>query len=225
MVNGKLVHKGVKFYQSSYGWAPRVKVARGKQMLVDAPLIFFGQAESASGVIKIPQADVGVEVWFLPDLREDQSGVFGGSPYLKNPHLLMRVYKGDLRANMPQNVYQLDTSQMQMVGQGAVKLNESSELPGTDLTVSFPEIKEWSGFQVAYDPGVPIVYFAFTLAMIGLMISFYISQRRAWVMVFPNGRKTEILVGGLAETNKQPFEVEFAKIVAQMREKVSGKVA
>lgn len=225
-VNGKLIYKGVKFYQSSYGWAPRVKVTRGDEVLADGPVVFLGQPIFSQGVVKVPAAgpppaQVGLEFFFVPDPVVSQGQVFGNSPLLNDPTLYFRLYQGDLGLNVPQSVYSLDKTGLAFVSEHEVKLNGTTDLPG-GLQVSFPEIREWTGLQVAKDPGIPTIYTAFTLALIGVLISFYLPNRRVWVLVVPDGATSQLWLGGLSR-HHNAFSDEFKNLTEEVKDSLKKK--
>lgn len=225
-VNGKLIYKGVKFYQSSYGWAPRVTVTKDGKVLADGPVVSLGQPTFSQGVVKIPAAgpppnQVGIEFFFVPDPVTAQGRVFGNSPIPNDPTLYFRVYRGDLGLTVPQSVYSLDTTNLTLVTEGEVKLNGETEILD-GLEVAFPELKEWTGLQISKDPGIPTIYTAFTLALIGVMVAFYFPNRRVWVLAVPDGKKSQLFIGGLSRHHKA-FSHEFKHLENDLKEVLRRK--
>jgi len=47
-------------------------------------------------------------------------------------------------------------------------------------SISWQGIGSWSGMVIKNDPGQPIVWPAFGLLMVGLVLTFYFPRRRAW---------------------------------------------
>jgi cytochrome c biogenesis protein len=70
-----------------------------------------------------------------------------------------------------------------------------------------------TGLQVAKDPGVWWVYIGFTLMLMGLIVVFFLSHRRLWVLVHEEGGVTNILVSGTSNKNRVGFETTFNNIV------------
>lgn len=195
-VNKKLVYKGVKVYQSSYGWAPKIAVYKNKKEIFNKEQTFFGKPEQSGGEVR---ADEGffAQVTFIPDLRQQNGQYYIGSPTpTENATLYVTAYNPDQK----------------QIFDGFVKLKQRKTL-SQGYSMSFPGLKQYTGFQVVKDPGIPIVYTAFGLFILGLYMTFYINRRRIWALILPSeGGKTKILLGGLAEKNKGAFDIEFNNI-------------
>ncbi len=86
----------------------------------------------------------------------------------------------------------------------------------TGLTISFPELRQYSVLQVSRDRGVPLVLFAAILVLLGLLPALYTSRRKVWVRAEPNGNGTVLKVGGFALQRKPQFDEEFSKLVEAM---------
>jgi cytochrome c biogenesis protein len=84
------------------------------------------------------------------------------------------------------------------------------------LTISFPELRQYSVFQVSRDRGVPLVLLAAILVLLGLLPALYTSRRKVWVRAEPNGTGTVLKVGGFALQRKPQFDEEFSKLVDAM---------
>ena len=113
----------------------------------------------------------------------------------RNPVIELQLYVGDLGLNQgqPQNVNALETNRMQPYFSDAhvvpVALGQSYPfvLPGpggqnVQFTISFPQLHQYSLFQVSKDSGVPLVYVTFGLVMTGLLTKLYLRpllERRA----------------------------------------------
>ena len=144
---------------------------------------------------------VGAQATVLPDARQAGSLLGGGSvttgpsavaggEEARNPVLLLHLYVGDLGldSGRAQDVTQLDTSHMQpYLADGSalpLALHGRLQLPlnGTDcssaasgcFTVEFPELRQYSLFQVKRDAGVPFVYVTFGMIMAGLLAKLYL---------------------------------------------------
>ena len=185
-VNQYLEHNNIKFYQASYGWAPVVSVkAPDGRTVFSAPIVFFGSASLANGVMKVPAAgappdQLGALLFMVPDPRPDGSGTVqpGGSSAV-NPVLFIRLFKGDLGADRAQNVYSLDTSRMQQTWTGDVPLGQTVALP-SGYQLSFSRLSQYTGLQVTDDPGLPVVWFSFALMLGGLIVRLYLRPVLTW---------------------------------------------
>ncbi|HEX3629527.1 MAG TPA: cytochrome c biogenesis protein ResB [Candidatus Dormibacteraeota bacterium] len=178
-VNHYVDYKGVKIYQASYGWAPTLRIETPDGRVVeDGPTIFVGDPQLANGVIKAPSAglgnqQLGATAIFIPDPQISNQAIGAGSPNLRNPILLVRLYRGDLRLNQPQNVFSLDTSNMDLRWRGALRLGDSIVTPD-GYRLSFTNVKTYTDLTVNKDPGIPVVLAAFVIGLGALLISLYL---------------------------------------------------
>ena len=115
---------------------------------------------------------------------------------------------------------------MRKAGQGVVGAAQTVDLrtgkvvtdgaSASGLTISFPELRQYSVFQVSRDRGVPLVLLAAILVLLGLLPALYTSRRKVWVRAEPNGTGTVLKVGGFALQRKPQFDEEFSKLVDAM---------
>jgi cytochrome c biogenesis protein len=115
---------------------------------------------------------------------------------------------------------------MRRVGRGILGAGQTIDLstgkpsdggaaaPG--LTISFPDLRQYSVFQVTRDAGVSVVLLAAILVLVGLLPALYTSRRKVWVRAEADGRGTVLKVGGFALQRKTQFEEEFAKLTAAL---------
>jgi cytochrome c biogenesis protein len=85
---------------------------------------------------------------------------------------------------------------------------------GEEYTVSYRQLNS-TLLLVTKDPGVLTVYIGFFLMVLGLAISFFMSHRRIWVHIAPNGKSgAKIMIGGSSNKNKPAFARRFEEFVA-----------
>jgi len=68
------------------------------------------------------------------------------------------------------------------------------------------ERKYYTGLQVAYDPGIPIVATGAFLLFAGFMVVFFSSHRQIWIEVDTHGDRTRIRLAG--KTNRDPRRMQ-----------------
>jgi cytochrome c biogenesis protein len=223
---------GLRIFQYAYGWAPVITIHDGDRVLFDGPVIFtqdpapegVGQlALPWRGVVKLPSLDpqVGMEIVLWPDFYAYLQFQATGEPVAMteahDPFITVQAYRGPLT---DPSLSGLETATMTawenvFVGQGQTKeLGDDGD--GTMLTVSFPELRQYSVLQVSRDRGVWIVLAAAILILLGLLPALYTSRRKLWVRVETDGDGTLLTVGGLALQRKEQFEEEFAKLVDEL---------
>jgi cytochrome c biogenesis protein len=180
-VNHYVDYRGVKIYQAGFGWAPTLKIETPDGRVVeDSPTIFIGDPQFANGVIKAPSAgpgaqQLGATAIFIPDPQIINQSIAPGTPQLRNPILLVRLYRGDLHldSGQSQNVYALDTSNMDLRWRGALRVGDSVVTPD-GYRLSFTGLKRYTDMTFNKDPGVPIVLAAFVIGLSALLISLYL---------------------------------------------------
>ncbi len=129
----------------------------------------------------------------------------------------MQAYRGPLT---DPSLSGLETSTMQrwnhvLVGRGETKVL-GPDGGGGELSVTFPELRQYSVFQMSRDRGVWIVLAAAILVLLGLLPALYTSRRKVWVRAEPDGEGALLRIGGLALQRKAQFEEEFAKLVDEL---------
>jgi len=91
--------------------------------------------------------------------------------------------------------------------------------------LSFPDLRQYSVLQVSHDAGVPIVFIAAILIVLGLLPALYTARRKVWVRAESDGDGATLRVGGFALQRKQQFEDEFSKLVAALTAASGGEPA
>jgi cytochrome c biogenesis protein len=229
---------GVKFFQFGYGWAPVIRVERGGVPIFDGPVVCQQNAppEGVSPlqlpwncVVKLPSLDpdVGVRFELWPDSRALYALLETGQamPMITEfaPVMTYEVYRGDLRSDLVQSTSILDTTAMRRFDRGVVGAGETKDL-GDGLTVSFPDLRQYTVLTVSRDRGLWIVFLAAILIVLGLLPALYTSRRKVWVTAEPEGSGSLLKVGGFALQRRSQFEEEFGKVVRELRRGSEEKV-
>ena len=227
-VNHPLTVDGVRVFQSDYGYAPVLKVTGpAGAALYDGPvqLLRDPASEISSGALKLPspRPQLGLELTFFTDLHTPNNGSGPGfglvnRPQLANPVLVVWPWRGDLRASQAASVFTLDTSRMDRVGERPLVLRpgQQATLPG-GLTLSLPEVRQYTVLTLARDPGVPLVAAGAALLLAGLLPSLYVRKRRVWARVTGDGDGAGVQLAGLALQGKPAFSAEFADLAERVR--------
>ncbi len=91
----------------------------------------------------------------------------------------------------------------------------TSTLPD-GITVSFTGLKQYSVFELASNPGAPILLVAAVLILVGLIPALYSSRRRIWVRAAPHNGVAHLEIAGQAMQRKAAFEEEFKTFVRDL---------
>jgi cytochrome c biogenesis protein len=210
-VNHPLSYKGFVFYQSSYGWDwedPILQVWTKKKSdpaFLEKRSLRIGQ--------KVMLSDETTEILvthFLPDFVIGENNVATSrSRSPNNPAILIEGWRGEGKvfsswvfAKFP------DFSQM----------HEGQE---TDYIFELKDFTapQYSGIQMAHDPGVNLIWVGCAFLMLGLMLAFFWPPREIRIILEEDQGKTQVHIGGIAAKNKDTFETEFAAIVKELGSK------
>ncbi len=74
-----------------------------------------------------------------------------------------------------------------------------------------------TGLQVARDPGVWVVYIGCGMMILGLIVAFFMSHKRIWLLLSKENDKTSVLMSGSANKNKVGFEKIFSSLSADLK--------
>jgi cytochrome c biogenesis protein len=227
--NRPMTVDGVRVFQSDYGYVPVVRVqdAKGRELLAPQEVLTLRDpaSEVSNGAVKVTRAtpQVGLQVVLFTGLRtapDCPPGVdFCNDPRLSRPVLVVLAYQGDLQADRAQSVFTLDHSRLRPLGDRPLLLTpgRSAKL-ANGMVVSFTDLKQYSVFTLARDPGVPVVAVGAVLLLCGLVPSLYVTRRRVWVRAVPAGPgTTRVELAGLALQGKPAFEAELARLAQQIR--------
>lgn len=212
-VNEPLVHRGLRFYQSSYGSSGEV----GQVHLLAKPVT--GPAAPQAIALRPNQpvhldADTSVELAaFVPDFILRGNAVETRSNEPNNPAILLRV------SSKPS---------------GEVKVWLFPRFPGfthpNHAPYSFEvrdlEMGYFTGLQVAYEPGQWAVWAGVILMGIGLLMAFYLVHARYWAVTVDDGLGRRMLwVGASPSKNRAEFEHRFRKLVEAIEGELDSRAA
>ena len=221
---------GTRITQLDWGYAPRVVIEVDGEVVHDAFLTpVASDGGFFRGAAKAPSADpdIGLDVFLYPFAPDGEDGrpIPTGAPWADAPLLVFEQLRGDLRLGATQQtVNQLDTDELTSQGYGAVRLGGSIEVEG--VTVSFPELRRWVGYQVSSRPQTPYLLLGSLLLVVGLLGSLYAYRRRLWVLASedPATGRTLVTVAGRTFQRPEAFEEEFRELVAELADATGGQL-
>ncbi|MEE9420983.1 MAG: cytochrome c biogenesis protein ResB [Desulfatiglandaceae bacterium] len=206
LVNHPTQFRGITFYQSSYGTVPGNKV----RLRVSGPQI--GSKDTAIEVEtdKLYDLPGGEGQFSVRDIRSDIMGL--------GPAVLISVQPGEGKEThfwVFQDQEMVKKRLPPPMAQSP-KFNPSAFKPYTFFLDGL-KTKYYTGLQVNKDPGVPIVWLAFFLMVLGFFITFFTSHRKTWVRVSREGDGIRISVAGTANKNPVGLKRHLERLTKDLR--------
>ncbi len=81
---------------------------------------------------------------------------------------------------------------------------------------------QYTGLEVAKDPGVPVVWVGCALMVLGCYVAFFLSHRRLWLVIESVKGKTGVTLGGSAHRNQPAFELFFEDLIKNIRTELNA---
>jgi cytochrome c biogenesis protein len=190
-VNDPLSVAGYTFHQNGFGPAPDLVVRdAGGGLLWSGPVPLTDQAGGFPyGSFAVPGRDMGLEL--LLQRQPDGVGILLIVPY--------RVVGENADG----------TPAVQYLDPMALARGEQGSVPGIDFAVGLRDFAEYTLLIAKNDPGVGLVWIAFGLLIVGLVITFHLPRRRVWARVTPAG---EVALVGRSDRYVD-FEREFGRLL------------
>ncbi|MEU6209393.1 cytochrome c biogenesis protein ResB [Streptomyces sp. JL4002] len=240
-VNEPLEIEGSKVYLLGHGYAPVISVTdpTGKVIYKDAvPVLPQDGNLTSTGAIKVTdgykdkdgkQEQLGFNAVFVPTFAGEGKGtMFSQFPALLNPQLMLNAWHGSLGVDsgLPQNVYRLDTSKMEMFKDESGQQFKQKMAPGDTMTlpngagtVKFEGIERWATFSVTQQPGSGLALAGAIAAIAGLAGSLFIQRRRIWVRaVEGKDGVTVVEMAGLGRSESARLPQELADLAATLHQ-------
>ncbi len=236
-VNHPLAAGGARVYLSGNGYAPAVTVRDGTGAVAfSGPVPFLPQdgAYTSRGVVKVPdvspgQPQLGFVGFLLPTAVVEDDGARSIFPQPLAPVLVLTAFAGDLGLDdgIPQNVYELDTSEMDPVAVdrgsdgGAespltlfLEPGQSADLPDGLGTVTFDGLPRFVALDLRHDPAVGAVLVFSLLATAGLAVSLFVPRRRLWLRLSDHGDgRTVASAAGLARGEDPGLQADVDRVL------------
>ncbi|UCM89565.1 cytochrome c biogenesis protein ResB [Streptomyces marincola] len=221
-----------------HGYAPVVTVTDGQgEVTFSGPVPFLPQDAglTSTGVIKVgnyvgPDGErdqLGFQGFFNPTYNIDEvRGPHSTFPEPDLPVLTLNAFRGDLGINsgLSQNVYQLDTTNMEQLVDASGDLlrfnlmpGESMELPDGLGTLTFERFDEWASFQITTKAGNEWALGGALAAVAGLAGSLLLQRRRVWVRARTGADgRTVVEMASLGRTESAKLPHELAALAAAL---------
>ncbi len=185
-VNHPLVHRGITFYQSSYGNAGpplfELEIRNRQNGPSEIKKVEFQQMFSLAA---------GDGAFRIENYSESVMG--------RGPAIRIAYFEGSRRVG--------DF----WVFRGA---STTKNLDGRLWTFVLNRVYQsrFTGLQVARDPGVWLVWIGSALMVVGMIVALFMSHRRVWVRISPEKKGSRVLLAGRSTRNPASFQKEFEEL-------------
>jgi cytochrome c biogenesis protein len=193
IVNEPLTYKGITFYQSSYGQANE-----GSEHYISVTPRSGGAAEKFAVREGVPVTLKDGTIFKLLEATQDVSQF---SPGFSGPAARLEVTRKGA------------TQQTFIAFKNFPEVNAQR---GDELIFGYEgtNARQYTGLQVAKDPGVWVVWLGCALMVIGIGIAFFMSHKRIWVVV----SKGHARMYGNASKNQAAFQMQFESLSEKFQE-------
>lgn len=209
-VNEPLVHRGLRFYQSSYGQSGEVgavklaATSKGNGGAAQEFTLALGEVKSLGEGATVTFAR------FIPDFVVRGREVETRSNELNNPAILLLVQE---KGSEPIKVWLFP------------RFPDFSHPNSANYSFQYRDMEMgyYTGLQVSHEPGQWAVWAGCILMAIGLAMAFYFVHLRAWAVPVSDGRGRLVLwVGASASKNRDELEEKFRKLVTEIRKSLES---
>lgn len=190
-VNEPMEYDGIRFHQSFYGPAAYFEVtdSAGNLLFADGvALAWKTRDDRPAGTFSLPQRNLTVYVVGPTSGKRDLS--------IKSGEMRLEVYQG--ASNAP-------------LALANVQPGQSREIGGLQFTLV--RERQFTGLQVAKDPGALVIWIASVLLVLGQVAVWYFPHRRVWAVVrgLPVGG-SHLALGAVVRRDTG-FSREFERLV------------
>ncbi len=187
-VNHPMEAGGVRFYQSFFGPAVKMKITGADgQTAYDGDIALSGI--SPDGDVQRPQGSV--------QLKSGEIAVVVGKA--ADGEMGLELYGADL----------------DFLGWTKLEKGVPQDLGG--LTFTYSDDLAFSGFLVSRDPGTGWIWTASVLFLIGLALIFYLPDRRVWISLRGTGENRTRVLLRLRSTKGFGLDAEIEKMIAELK--------
>ncbi len=202
-VNHPLRYKGVRFYQSFFGPAVKLKIEDLNNSIVFNDNVVLSRLSSNYSVQR-PEGDFKLtnEGYIVNVIGNAMNGI---DPSINKDEIGIELYGNDM-ALIERKI-----------------IDKDMPLKIGNLTFTLEDKLQYSGFIVSNDPGVTFIWIGSVLFLFGLVIVFYFPNRQIWVVLDSSPKNSTIILIKLNSVKKFALENELSIIVAELENNLELK--
>lgn len=220
-VNAPLHVDGADVFLLGHGYAPRFKVTDASGQVVFDDSVTFMQRDgnfTSVGVLKLPDAEpqLAFSALLTPTTTIDPvAGPVSVFPAPDDPAVFVSAFTGDLGLDtgVAQNVFTLDTTDLDRLGIEALREGQTWRLPDGAGSIEFTGLDRWISIKVGHDAGGAWALGFIALAIVGISLSLFVKRRRLWLVTTADG----VLVAGSARGDNVAIGADVAATAATCR--------
>ncbi len=212
VVNDPLVHRGLRFYQASFGMTGNLDGVK----LLATPENGTGR-EITLRMNEPFDLDANTTVTlaeYIPDFFIRDNQVFKRSDNPENPAFRLQVKNKATGEDAKQWLFPA--------------YGETAQGQKTNYSFSYRDMQMgyFTGLEVSHEPGQWLVWAGCLLMGAGLFVAFYTVHMRLWIVAVPDARgKLVLWIGGQANKNRDRFEQKFGEVVDAIRTELESASA
>jgi len=204
VVNDPLVHRGLRFYQASFGMTGNLD---GLKLLATPD---GGSGREITVRMNEPfDLDANTSVTlaeYIPDFFVRDNQVFKRSDNPESPAFRLQV----------KNKATGEDAKLWLFP----AYGETAEGQKTNYSFTYRDMQMgyFTGLEVSHEPGQWLVWAGCLLMGAGLFVAFYMVHMRLWIVAVPDARgKLVLWIGGQANKNRDRFDQKFNEVVDAIR--------
>ncbi len=216
-VNHPLTHKGIAFFQSSYGLVGFVlKITSPDGHQAQVPFDLSTQPGPQGNLYVIS----GEQPWKLVELCDKKLAIFphsdGHTPafapdYVGGEHVNASSMPINPAVNIMINDRFPEYKGLEAWTRlGWVTLSKSADYKG--YTVTLENVVDYTGLQVSRNPGLPIIYAGFALMTFGVFVAFYLNYKVVRVSICQSKSGATVVLGATSRGESDVFEKDFNRL-------------
>jgi cytochrome c biogenesis protein len=216
IVNDPLRYKKISFFQSSYGeMAPESSNSTPK---ASPSKVILNLTSNESNMSYQREAAIGKSLNLPEGLGELElteymaNTKFGGQD-------LGPVIIGTLKpaAGEPKKiVLPLNFPNFDKMRQGKIFISVIDQQTDSKVADSPEQIRYYTGLQVAYDPGVWVVYIGFIMMIIGCYIAFFTSHQQVFIEISTKDNTQHVFLSGISNKDKIGMKRKISNLTERL---------